>query len=110
MIETGSNASGYYIRFADGTQICTQLVSIVSTAASTPTDFIFPAAFTDAPYFASINIDQEIGGANINHLASLNQVGAVVVNSLRWRTRFVGYSGANIGTVSFILFAFGRWF
>lgn len=110
VIETGSNASGYYIRFADGTQICTQLVSIVSTAAGTPTDFIFHAAFTDAPYFASINIDQEIGGVNVNHLASLNLVGAVVVNSLRWRTRFVGYSGTDIGTVSFTLFAFGRWF
>ena len=46
VIERGSNANGEYVRFADGTQICTQ-VRTASTGAGT--SWSFPAAFAAVP-------------------------------------------------------------
>lgn len=43
IIERGSNANGEYVRFTDGTQICT--VDSLATLASGPTTWTFPAAF-----------------------------------------------------------------
>lgn len=44
--ERGSNANGEYVRFADGTQICTRALTASSSAGVTWT---FPAAFVAAP-------------------------------------------------------------
>lgn len=46
VIERGSNANGEYVRFADGTQICTRALTASSSAGVTWT---FPAAFVAAP-------------------------------------------------------------
>ena len=46
VIERGSNANGDYVRFADGTQICTQSLALSSSAA---TGWTYPAAFVAAP-------------------------------------------------------------
>lgn len=48
IIETGSNANGQYVRFADGTQICT---ANLASLTSGDTTWTFPAAFStvDAP-------------------------------------------------------------
>ena len=47
VIERGSNANGEYVRFADGTQICTGAVPTTALAASTTTNVpvTYPAAF-----------------------------------------------------------------
>lgn len=44
LVETGSNANGRYIRWADGTQICTHALT---TSAAAGTVWTFPAAFAD---------------------------------------------------------------
>lgn len=59
IIERGSNANGEFVRFADGTQICTRRevgLGVVATAAiggmyrdSTVSAWTFPAAFSVAP-------------------------------------------------------------
>lgn len=46
VIERGANANGEFVRFADGTQICTRALAGSTTAATTWT---FPAAFAVAP-------------------------------------------------------------
>lgn len=46
IIERGSNANGEYVRFADGTQICTRTLTGATGSGSTWT---FPAAFAAAP-------------------------------------------------------------
>lgn len=46
IIERGSNANGEYVRFADGTQICTRTLTASSSAGVAWT---FPAAFVAAP-------------------------------------------------------------
>lgn len=53
ILERGSNSSGEYVRFADGTQICT-LVSSVSAAGMSNPSFTFPAAFINHNYSASL--------------------------------------------------------
>jgi len=57
IIERGSNANGEYVRFADGTQICTALLTINSTITSAHLGgyrnngqtWVYPAAFAAAP-------------------------------------------------------------
>lgn len=59
IVETGTNANGTYTRYADGTQICSMVVDITSTAITTASGNVFvpsaqiaviwPAAFTAAP-------------------------------------------------------------
>lgn len=110
VIERGSNASGEYVRWADGTQICTHTIWVPSATAGSVMDFTYPAAFLGIPEFSNININQEIGGANVVSLASLNQLKSVFANAVRWRVRFATYNGTDIGNVRFVLFALGRWF
>lgn len=50
ILENGSNANGQYVRFADGTMICTQHFSVtVGANAAVNTTWTFPAAFAAAP-------------------------------------------------------------
>ena len=51
VIESGSNANGYWVRFADGTQWC--FASIVTTG--TQRELSFPATFILAPNIAFTN-------------------------------------------------------
>lgn len=46
VIESGSNANGDYVRFADGTQICTHTIT---TSGSAGVVWIFPATFAGSP-------------------------------------------------------------
>jgi hypothetical protein len=61
IIERGSNANGEYVRFADGTQICTHVIGPVSLTASGITGSVcksssqsvsFPATFSSPPYLS----------------------------------------------------------
>ncbi len=55
LIESGSNANGRYVRFADGTQICSQTIT---SSASIDVEATFPAAFatlTDLRTALSVN-------------------------------------------------------
>ncbi|OHC43918.1 MAG: hypothetical protein A2092_06745 [Rhodobacteraceae bacterium GWE1_64_9] len=53
IIERGSNANGEYVRFADGTQICTRSMSLTTGSG---TSWTFPAAFAAAPSFSGTAI------------------------------------------------------
>lgn len=59
VVERGSNANGEYVRFADGTQICTQRVG---THQNTRTVWTFPASFINSdviqcPFIGEVNTD-----------------------------------------------------
>lgn len=71
LMETGSNANGRYLRFADGTQICwhrasnftaTDVASGVLYQAATPVAFAFPASFATPP-IVSVIADKQGGGS-----------------------------------------------
>jgi len=55
IIERGINANGEYVRYADGTQICT-FTTTITTVASTRAacDWHFPAKFAVEPWFVDI--------------------------------------------------------
>lgn len=51
VLETGSNANGRYLRFADGTQICAQTLDLdVKVGDDVQVDWTFPAAFSEQPH------------------------------------------------------------
>ena len=55
IIESGDNANGEYIRFADGTQVCcgTTVISCSASSAYVAKECTFPAAFTEV--FAAVS-------------------------------------------------------
>lgn len=65
IIESGSNANGNYVRFADGTQWCwgSKTITLTSNVVNnihkmTYDGVVFPAAFTDSPA-CSVSVDWE---------------------------------------------------
>ena len=105
VIERGTNANGDYVRFADGTQICTVTAAAVDTTTAIGALFMhanlltwtFPAAFATPPVVSG-------GGGNAARWLGLN---APTVNSVAYRI----YSHGSAGTLSApALTATGRWF
>ncbi|MFN3825397.1 MAG: DUF2793 domain-containing protein [Pseudorhodobacter sp.] len=108
LIEAGSNANGDYVRFADGTQICTRAVSVslaIGTGfqggfRSAAQTWTFPAAFSAAP------------GLQVTprNLTALGGTGANTpgTSSAQWAVVAVTTQTAATRDVS--LTATGRWF
>ncbi|GHC42637.1 hypothetical protein GCM10007291_50400 [Gemmobacter nanjingensis] len=105
VIERGSNANGEYVRFADGTQICTVIAAGVDAATAAGPIYMhsnlltwtFPASFLSAPVVAG-------GGGNAARWLGIN---APSVGSVQYRV----FSYASSGTLSLPgLTAIGRWF
>jgi hypothetical protein len=105
VIERGSNANGEYVRFADGTQICTAIAAGVDAATAAGPIYMhsnlltwtFPASFLSAPVVAG-------GGGNAARWLGIN---APSVGNVQYRV----FSYASSGTLSMPgLTATGRWF
>jgi len=103
IIERGSNASGDFTRFADGTQICTYKLTAanISTAtgslfASPIVNWVFPAAFSVAPVVSGVGGGalRWVGGvtasattASLRAMSPLSESGATVIDAMaigRW--------------------------
>jgi hypothetical protein len=96
LIERGSNANGEYVRFADGTQICTRTITLSSGAG---TAWTFPAGFIAAPV---------VGGSTVATVSSSVQQDSAasttaVTLSARDKTDARRADSAT-------LIAIGRWF
>jgi len=109
IIERGSNANGEYVRFADGTQICTANVtaSLTSTVAfqggfrSSGQTADFPAAFISVPTVSAFVDDASAFGA-VAHAST-------PVGGWRWAAVTVDSQGT-AATRDVHLTAIGRWF
>jgi hypothetical protein len=108
IVESGSNASGRFVRWADGTQICTRSV-VIDINTDNGQDFAFPASF------ASI----QSGGVCGTVLAEGNTTGRidrcralgslpVFIDPTGWRVRLAEAIAAD--TISVGLTATGRWY
>jgi hypothetical protein len=104
VIERGSNANGEFVRFADGTQICTRSVSH-DLNVSTSQDWTYPAAFITEPVASG-----SVAGNAAADLADwYSRNGGAWAAGAVWRTR--APTGAGIArTVTVQLSATGRWF
>jgi hypothetical protein len=112
IIERGSNANGEYVRFADGTQICTQSIGPVSLTASGITGAVcmsssqsvtFPATFSNPPNHLSITATK-ISGPGIVWGVAESTITASGASGLR-----AGGSQVD-ATASLHVMAVGRWF
>lgn len=104
-IERGSNANGEYVRFADGTQICT-IAGLSVSNASTATGSLYrsgsvywsyPAAFVALPV-ASAEVDDSDAWA-VGGTPTLTQIGFRAVSAVSKTT-----------ALSIRAMAVGRWF
>ncbi len=95
VIEHGSNANGEYVRFADGTQICT---TSKTSSGSATTNWIFPATFSSAP---RVSVQTNSGEPRFGNHHSTTSTG---VNFDSWDV-----TGAR-DAQSCDLIAIGRWF
>jgi hypothetical protein len=108
VIERGSNANGSYVRFADGTQICT--TANAGTAACSTTNgsvfsssagtWTFPMAFAGTA--AEISLSGSVSTADRWVCA-----GATSTTAASWKQRAAATSSTQLETR---LMAIGRWF
>jgi hypothetical protein len=97
IIQTASNANGRYIRYADGTQICTHQLSPSDSANTTWT---YPIAFSATP--------QVFGNSTNETLAIVICTFSISTTSAQFNARLG--SNNNRTTSSTRLLAVGRWF
>jgi hypothetical protein len=111
IIERGSNANGEFVKYADGTQICTLNIAVTDQAVNTAYGSLFigsrlwtfPVAFDNAPS-VSCGLGQYSTAAS---WSGTNGAARSVDVTLRFWDAFSGASGANV-PISAI--AIGRWF
>jgi hypothetical protein len=108
VIERGSNANGQYVRFADGTQICTHFVSVSGAATASGQIFnspsntwTFPAGFSNKPAFYA----NEAGGNGFTW-AGLGGGATSTTNT----TFSLFRAAAATASSDVALCAIGRWF
>jgi hypothetical protein len=99
IIERGSNANGAFVRFADGTQICTETRTITPVANTfTSYTWTYPAAFIADPIIST----------------TANSVASTIKNTQygdRTATStLVGIIRENTVTTNVDAIAIGRWF
>jgi Protein of unknown function (DUF2793) len=115
VIERASNANGSYVRFADGTQICTHSVTLAySSVARLTATWSFPAAFASAP---RVSGTADAGDLVANTAPGPDKVGAVITGTLGtastalWLYRISGLTNFVSGnTATVAVSAIGRWF
>jgi hypothetical protein len=100
MVERGSNANGEYVRFADGTQICTHKQTSSSSSDSTWT---YPAAFAPGKTDCLQISPTSMTGVNVPAIAPSTAGSAI------FTVRDALNSGARVA-VDVWLIAVGRWF
>ena len=110
VIERGDGAEGEYVRFADGTQICTRTIPTRSVSAETVLNgfhrseistFGFARNFSSAPSCALSRATPGTGGliADVGYAAGTG-----------WEVRFMApVAFSNVMTGGFTLLAVGRW-
>mgnify|MGYP001421815176 CR=1 FL=1 len=84
IIERGSNANGEYVKFADGTMICTFNSGSLGSDESTLNTCVFPAAFVSTPkVYPAVSLHAE----NVNTTLATGFVFTArpVSHIVRWR-------------------------
>lgn len=98
VIQRGSNANGEFVRFADGTQICTY---IGTSSSSADTSWSFPANFSTS---SNLAVSATHRGSGNGYFASTRSPSATAVSYNVWNPSH------NRSTSNVALTAVGRWF
>jgi hypothetical protein len=111
LIERGSNANGEYVRFADGTQICTSVITMVHVNTSNVgVTWTYPAAFAAAPGL-SLHLNALSAAPSTAEMSIFVANAASTTSVSTFLSRISGgtnFVAGNTATVSAM--AIGRWF
>lgn len=102
VVEHGSNSNGFYIRYADGTQICQAVITSLTTGA---TEWIFPIRFLTSTSM-SINANVHSGSASV--LSCVN-VASRAFDRMTFNALWLNGSVVERLGTSVSLTAVGRW-
>ncbi len=112
IIESGSNANGTYIRYADGTQICTHSVSLAYLNASRlQAVWTYPAQFVSAPVGRSALISSASTAPPIADfgIAQMTNGGGSSCEVRQWRGNTAAdFVAGDVATMA--VTAIGRWY
>ena len=112
--ESGSNANGNYIRFADGTQICYQTVNltIINTTGESDQVYTFPAVFIENPRSTITLSDIRSTTINAGNVGKIGMWGESLPSTTGGRIRIYPVSGMTLmtgATIPFTIVTVGRW-
>ena len=99
IIESGSNANGYYAKFADGTMLCTHSISHTSLTTASAFSWTYPAPMDGGMVAPNVQL---VAGNSSNYKIGLESLDTTKL------TGFVFNTAAQAGVVLFFS-AMGRW-
>jgi len=101
-VQRGTNANGEFVRFPDGTQICTGSYSAPVTAnVLYATSLSFPAAFIAAPTPSQHTVSVSVTNSHVTTLG---------VNSVSASSMIAQIFSNTTQTLSLVFTAIGRWY
>ncbi|AZC52258.1 hypothetical protein C4K35_4689 [Pseudomonas chlororaphis subsp. piscium] len=109
LIEKGINSNGYYLKFADGTMICGAegRPGTFDNATNINYPWTYPIPFTSI-YFVSANIVGGLGGAKV--ISTVSCYNRTLNSAIAAALSVSAFTAADAASVSFDIFAFGRWY
>ncbi|MBU2994090.1 DUF2793 domain-containing protein [Octadecabacter sp. B2R22] len=115
IVETGSNVNGDYVRFADGSQICTTTLTLdYSGTARLSGTWTYPISFAAEANTTGI---VDLSDLNVNATPGPDEVGSVMLgnnsatSAVFWLYRLSGMTSfASADTCEVRVMAQGRWF
>ena len=108
IIESGDNANGYYVRFADGTQVCYDTVTVTPSWVGGAEGWItkkavtFPAVFISVPKVLGQTIDPYVGsrGTFVGHVAATVTDALIDIRAV---------ASTSTASLDMTYFAIGKW-
>jgi hypothetical protein len=107
VIERGSNANGEYVRFADGTQICSKLTA-ATQAPNTVLGALFGSAAAGAWAFPAVFVTEPIC-SGLAPGSSSRWVSVSDVNTVGGNLTMLSHTSSSVATAINVI-ATGRWF
>ena len=111
IIESGSNANGEFVKYADGTQICFRRLTdseVENTSTNIDTTFFsYPATFSVRPIPLGLITDRPIVLVT-STFDTLESFSYTCNNNSRWNARLRTSLGSQARAVN--ITAFGRWY
>lgn len=116
IIQRGSNANGTFVRFADGTQICTATLTMTYASATILTRvWTFPATFIAAPFstYTMSNQPSDYTNVTIRDLGAMvaytGSSTSAVFNTYRSQGAVASFNASSVADATCAL-AIGRWY
>jgi hypothetical protein len=111
IIESGSNAAGSYIKFANGTLICLRSDSYASVAITSPNGYVFVGPYIPGPAFAAEFIDVPFTTCMITGGTGLVWwTGGVIASKTNFHGLYPLHTTSFTTSMDVKWLAIGRWF